>query len=782
MIPLPTAPMTTQGIEWWRRAIYPKTNISKEHLIDMLFKSREVILPPMPMAEAAVYLTLCLESKPVVEFRDWERFLIRFGPFDKCVVKAVQCFRDRNGVAPWYHGVISRAQAEAVSKPSDDGAFLVRFSETQPEKFTLTYMKVHSDPLYMGRKEIKNVLIVHRPEEGYGLQDGGNGKMFPSIASFIEDSAARLRIPIVSRLSIESNKLLREIQASKSTALFRQENITEYGTLSSTNLTTSDTGSDYGMPPQSALAPPSLSSRLATPNGSSDYGLIAASSLAPNDGRPGFAASIGASDYGQIPVGSLATGSLRPDLTAPVVSSDYGQIPTSALTSGVRCSDLVPPAGASDYGHLATNPPAPIFRFTGPSTSDYGSLSGEDLNRNQNNTYGSFHTLTNLNQTIRVEANRSIHEPSTLPGNKATAVSSDYGDLRAFAPAPPTADEYGQLSQAQVKFANNDAYGHFGGTIQQPPASDSYGHFGVVKPELDGAPKSVPASGSYGHFGAQAPEFGAAPKAAPKSDTYGHFGAPIHEFGGAPKSTPATGSYGHFGGAAPESAGAPKLDTYGHFGVSKPTPEPKKRSDTYGHFGSQATAAPSYGHFGKAPVARQSSDSSLDHSSAYGSFAEVGLPRSHSASTNLIREVNAKEDALAQIENGMALYKQRQLDDAIACFLRAEFFSKTAGEKTVEARALGNLGTVHLDRKQPKEAVKFYVKCLVLTREIEDKKRERIILNNLVLATKAAGDNAAALKYSQELLAITNVAANRLKLETRIRELQAELHHGTTSL
>ncbi|RHY24731.1 hypothetical protein DYB25_011033, partial [Aphanomyces astaci] len=160
-----------------------------------LFQCPAIMLPQMSMKEASVYLDVCLERKSDVVFRDWERFLIRFGPFDKCVLKAVQCFQDKLGIAPWFHGVISRAQAEAVTTSSDDGAFLVRFSETQPDKFTLTYMKVHTDPIYNGRKEIKNVLIVHNPREGYGLQDGGNGVKYPSIASFIEGSSVRLRTP-----------------------------------------------------------------------------------------------------------------------------------------------------------------------------------------------------------------------------------------------------------------------------------------------------------------------------------------------------------------------------------------------------------------------------------------------------------------------------------------------------------------------------------------------------------------------------------------------------------
>jgi len=85
------------------------------------------------------------------------------------------------------------------------------------------------------------------------------------------------------------------------------------------------------------------------------------------------------------------------------------------------------------------------------------------------------------------------------------------------------------------------------------------------------------------------------------------------------------------------------------------------------------------------------------------------------------------------------------------------------------------LGTVYLDRKQPREAVKYYLKCLLLTRTIQDSKREKTILNNLVLACMSAEDYDLALEYSLEQLQITANEKNRLKISSRISALRVKV-------
>ncbi|RHY00203.1 hypothetical protein DYB36_002965 [Aphanomyces astaci] len=677
----------------------------------------------MSMKEASVYLDVCLERKSDVVFRDWERFLIRFGPFDKCVLKAVQCFQDKLGIAPWFHGVISRAQAEAVTTSSDDGAFLVRFSETQPDKFTLTYMKVHTDPIYNGRKEIKNVLIVHNPREGYGLQDGGNGVKYPSIASFIEGSSVRLRTPIISRLSVECNATLKSIQASSS-SMFGSTRSTyannEYGNLSTNDLI-------------EVVAPPTL---VTTGPGSTDYGNLP---LAGGKHSRNAAPPPPSNEYS-----TLMRGDLHPSRTsnpADQSTSTHGGNSFHLVNSMARSG--VPPLTVDANRSISQHsPPSSLLSSHPHASSAYGRfIQGNGVTHHSD--YGQLGP-----------ANTHLGQPS-----------SDYGDV-------------GQPSAMKVLPSTTDAYGRFGPT--------TLGSFSSSASSLEPPPTSQQAGSSHGDYGAATPPH-LPPFTASVNDygllgfqennAYGRFGASSEP----PRQLPPSSKYGHF-----------TMDTYGRRAGHGPVepdahalPEPqvvRRHSDNtpssaYGTFasGSLARSTSEYGHFGHASATLSHvppSSTSLNVDTNGGRQNPLGPANS------LPPLLHGKADAVAQIETGMSLYKERKLDDAIGYFLRAEYCAKEAGEKTVEARALGNLGTVYLDKKLPKDAVRYYVKCLALTRNVEDKKRERIILNNLVLASIASGDTTSALQYSTELLTITAVAANRLKIESRIRTLQDELRRA----
>jgi hypothetical protein len=107
---------------------------------------------------------------------------------------------------PWFHGEIGRQEAEAVlaTRERSDGAFLLRFSESHPTKFTLTYLKVHPPSSRTpGRREVKNCLVRNLGMNGYALTESvkrGGGtyasvrqRTYPSIGAFIQSSSGRLK-------------------------------------------------------------------------------------------------------------------------------------------------------------------------------------------------------------------------------------------------------------------------------------------------------------------------------------------------------------------------------------------------------------------------------------------------------------------------------------------------------------------------------------------------------------------------------------------------------------
>lgn len=114
----------------------------------------------------------------------------------------MSCFCVNNELVPWFHGLLGRTDADRVlaataprsptSKTSSDGTFLIRFSESHPTKFTLSYVKIHASGPFVGKRELKNCLIENLGRAGYALSDSKT-RAYASILSFVQRSAARLK-------------------------------------------------------------------------------------------------------------------------------------------------------------------------------------------------------------------------------------------------------------------------------------------------------------------------------------------------------------------------------------------------------------------------------------------------------------------------------------------------------------------------------------------------------------------------------------------------------------
>lgn len=128
--------------------------------------------------------------------------------------------------------------------------------------------------------------------------------------------------------------------------------------------------------------------------------------------------------------------------------------------------------------------------------------------------------------------------------------------------------------------------------------------------------------------------------------------------------------------------------------------------------------------------------------------------------------------ALEELNAGMSYYQQKRLDAALERFIHAQEVAKATDDKVVEARALGNLGTVYLDMQNAPQAVVCYQRCLDITRSIKDTKRERTILNNLVLALMASEAFDRALECCQVQLEMTTNEINRRKIFSRMSLLR----------
>lgn len=112
--------------------------------------------------------------------------------------KAVSSFFTDDGMLmPWFHGRMTRQEANAILENGPKGYFLVRFSETSPRNLTLTCLDL--DPT-TDNTLCKHILIYNLGERGFSLfkDPPGERDMYKSVRALIEDNSNDFREPCIS--------------------------------------------------------------------------------------------------------------------------------------------------------------------------------------------------------------------------------------------------------------------------------------------------------------------------------------------------------------------------------------------------------------------------------------------------------------------------------------------------------------------------------------------------------------------------------------------------------
>ncbi|KAG6976109.1 hypothetical protein JG688_00001688 [Phytophthora aleatoria] len=624
---------------------------------------------------------------------DFRRFIARFGPLELSLSKLVACFCVNRELVPWFHGEIGRDEAESVlsTRERSDGAFLVRFSESHPTKFTLTYLKVHSASSNTpGRRELKNCLVNNLGMTGYALTEavrrGGAGssvrqRTYPSIGAFIQSGSGRLKYGVASEFSATCNQELAMVRA------MQDQQSDSYAAFSTESLGNPE-------PPANAAAmlfsrtPPSQSSFLNMPpfntNTSNTSGAISDSytsftldSLAPPTVHrveiPANAPPSCQYEDKKLGHGNWSDGNVA-SASGPFASGDYGSF--ASFAQQLQPEEEAQPTAAQ--GSRSTDSPLHHLHRPPAAVSD---------------EYASFANLA-----------------STYPHESAARAQ----EATTFSRSPP--------STIQSGFANTGAYGSFASVAVSKPTAAS------VNPPDSGNPREHAATDDYGSFASLADEL---------EDKRPQWEQTL--------------------GPPP-----PPMVKKSSFDTTKAS----SSTDVYGDFAALSLAGNGAStHKGQAPAA--------PNSDVYGSFD----PTASSPAT----KTTPTTSALDELNVGMEFYKQKRLDDALLRFMLAQEMARATGDQVVEARALGNLGTVYLDKKNSHQAVRCYQHCLDITRAIEDTKRERTILNNLVLALVASEDFERALACCQVQLETTTNAINRSKIISRMSLLREKMARQTTS-
>ncbi|KAL4155086.1 hypothetical protein PRNP1_007200 [Phytophthora ramorum] len=706
------------GLRWWDEELLQTQVSFRTAFFPALLRACDPQSLPSELSrdELRVVTQFCISpdanQSGQVTREDFRRFLARFGPLELSLSKLVACFCANQELVPWFHGDIGRQEAESVLavRERSDGAFLVRFSESHPTKFTLTYLKVHSaSSSTPGRRELKNCLVRNLGEPGYALSEavrrgasaGGSVRQrtYPSIGAFIQSSSGRLKYGVASNFSAKCNQELAVVRAIQD---HQSDSYSAFSTES------------FGKPEP----PPDSASMLFSRSPPSQSFL----------GMPTF--PLNANSKAETSSNSYASFILD-SLAPPTVHSVETQWQTAPASI---VADKKPTLGNWNGGGVVSSP--------GPfGSSDYGN-------------FASFAQHQPEEEAQPVAAKQA--------GNKNSPVQHHYRS-----PEASTSAEYGTFANLALTYAHESqqlaAQGHQTVSLSRSPMSTArtgfdtsgYGSFARVAITKPTSSTPVDAANSSRHQRSN--------NRGPSADNdYGSFASITNELEDKRPQWEQT-----LGPPPPPMAVKTSFDRQTTH-PSNAVYEKFASVSLAGHDARSQEKEPLHVSLEKPPARATPSP----NSDVYGSF--------DAAAANPTIKTTPITSALDELNIGMEFYKQKRLDDALLRFILAQELARSTGDQVVEARALGNLGTVYLDKKNPQQAVRCYQQCLDITRAIEDTKRERTILNNLVLALVASEDFERALACCQVQLETTTNAINRRKIISRMSLLREKMTRQTS--
>jgi tetratricopeptide (TPR) repeat protein len=463
-----------------------------------------------------------------------------------------------------------------------------------------------------------------------------------------------------------------------------------------------------------------------------------------------------------------------PVLRAQMEYQQYGlQIPPEGADNTSCCTDSYAGFSLDALSSIPSN--QNMYLLPGTASTRDNSQSSTS----QESDYGSFSAFADMASSSKSNFFAAANSASF------SSASDGYGNFDAFAAAARfPADESRELAARQAQFVSlsrspTRPKTQGWGTEDQHDEDSVYGSFAsanVTSPSTPVLPVTIKAlssssmsansSSDYGSFASMASSesFDAFSTGSSSESTLPQWTAAL----GPPPSPPRSILL------RPSPSKAPQPDdVYGSFSSLTIADHRESPSDNESMM-SSTVSLPNL--LTSDDTSRSSSDSGDETKSAPAttitdiSASTPSLSLSHPPQGSALEELNA----------GMTFYKQKQLDEAILRFVVAREIARETGDKVVEARALGNLGTVYLDRKSARQAVECYEKCLEITRSIGDTKRERTILNNLVLAFVACDEFAEALAFCQVQLEMTSNDINRRKILSRMSLLRERMTRAAT--